>query len=231
MISIIIPTFEEEDHIGRLIHYLKTKAAHPHPGISEILVVDGNSHDRTADEADKAGALVIMASKKGRAYQMNEGARRAKGRVLYFLHADTFPPITFAEDILRAISRNEQAGGFRLSFDDPHFMLRLYGWFTRFDINAFRYGDQSLFITKELFEQVGGFDETLIVMEDNELIGRIKRLANYSIIPKNVITSARKYRNNGIIRLQFAFILIYLFFRFGAGQDRLVRVYKRLIAG
>lgn len=230
MISIIIPTFDEEGHIGRLIHYLKTEVAHPYPGISEILVVDGYSRDRTVEEAEKAGANVIMASNKGRAYQMNDGARQAKGSVLYFLHADTFPPPTFAKDIQLAISRNEQAGGFRLSFDDSHFMLRLYSWFTRFDIDAFRYGDQSLFITKELFEHVGGFDESLIVMEDNEIIGRIKRYAGYSIIPKNVITSARKYRDNGIIRLQFTFSLIYFLFHLGAGQNKLVHVYKRLIS-
>lgn len=231
MISIIIPTYEEEGRIGRLIHYLKTETRHPSPGISEILVVDGHSRDRTVEEADKAGARVIQASKKGRACQMNEGARRAKGTVLYFLHADTFPPVTFAEDIIREVSLNEPAGGFRLSFDDSHIMLKLYSWFTRFDIDAFRYGDQSLFITKKLFEQTGGFDESLILMEDNEIISRIKKVTGYTIIPKNVITSARKYRVNGIIRLQFVFTLIYVMFHLGAGQERLVRLYSRLIAG
>lgn len=231
MISIIIPTFEEEGQIGKLIRYLKTQVVHPHPGISEILVVDGNSSDRTVEEAEKAGARVITAPKKGRACQMNEGAARAKGEVLYFLHADTFPPPTFAEDIQQVIFQKRLAGGFRLSFDDPHVILQLYGWFTRFDLDAFRYGDQSLFITKDLFEKIGGFDETLIVMEDNEIIGRIKRAAGYTIIPKNVITSARKYRDNGIIRLQLVFLLIFLMFHFGAGQKTLAGLYKRLITG
>ncbi|MEX0680495.1 MAG: TIGR04283 family arsenosugar biosynthesis glycosyltransferase [Balneolales bacterium] len=227
MITVIIPAFEEEGHIGKLVRYLKTEAVHP--GFSEILIVDGNSRDRTVREAEDAGAHVIVTSKKGRACQMNKGARHARGSVFFFLHADTFPPETFAGDILGAVSRGKQAGCFRLSFDDPHIILRLYGWFTRFDINVFRYGDQGLFITKELFETAGGFDESLLVMEDNEIIRRIKNLGNYFIIPKKVVTSARKYRDNGVIRLQLVFVLIFIMFNLGVSQERLVRVYKRLI--
>ncbi|MEX1123358.1 MAG: TIGR04283 family arsenosugar biosynthesis glycosyltransferase [Balneolales bacterium] len=227
MISVIIPVFQEEGNIGKLLHYLQQEA--DHPAIAEIIVVDGHSSDKTVKEARDAGVRVISASKKGRACQMNEGARLAKGSVLYFLHADTFPPETFPEDIQQAMTQKQQAGCFLLSFDDPHYLLALYSWFTRFRIKAFRFGDQSLFIAKELFERIGGFDESLIVMEDNEIFGRIMKYSSYSIIPINVITSSRKYKENGVIRLQFIYILIFSLFQLGVGQRKLKRLYKQWI--
>ncbi|MEX0773944.1 MAG: TIGR04283 family arsenosugar biosynthesis glycosyltransferase [Balneolales bacterium] len=227
MISIIIPTFQEEGNIGRLISYLKKEAAHQ--AILEIIVVDGKSSDNTVEEARAAGARAILAAKKGRASQMNEGAGQAKGNILYFLHADTRPPLNFADDLVRASIRGRQAGCFRLSFDDRHFLLSLYSWFTRFNIKAFRFGDQSQFITKELFDKIGGFDESLTVMEDNEIIGRIINHCSYTLIPKYVKTSAKKYRDNGIVRLQLIFIVIFTLYNLGVSQDNLVRIYKRFI--
>ncbi|MEX2402493.1 MAG: hypothetical protein WD625_00090, partial [Balneolales bacterium] len=88
---------------------------------------------------------------------------------------------------------------------------------------------QSQFITKELFVKIGGFDESLTVMEDNEIIGRIINHCSYTLIPKYVKTSAKKYRNNGIVRLQLIFIVIFTLYNLGVSQDNLVRIYKRFI--
>jgi rSAM/selenodomain-associated transferase 2 len=225
-ISVIIPALNEADVIGQTIRELKARAeGHVH----EIIVADGGSSDQTRDIAHTAGARVIETGRKGRAHQMNTGAEATGSEVLYFLHADSIPPPGFDQTIITAFRDGYPAGCFRLAFDSKHPLLRFYAWCTRFDIDAFRFGDQSLFITRDLFKSIGGFNPTLIVMEDNMMVRRIKKEGGFYISPKKVITSARKYRENGVIRLQLIFILIYTLFFFGVSQETLVSTYKKLI--
>jgi rSAM/selenodomain-associated transferase 2 len=226
MISVIIPTYNEEQNIGRLVDYLMA-TADPRL-LREVIVVDGGSTDRTAALAEAAGARVLFSPVKGRAAQMNFGAREASGRVLYFLHADTYPPENFCLDIRKAIDQQMYFGGYRLRFDSSHWFLRLNAWFTRFDISLFRFGDQSLFVEKGLFEEVGGFREELSLLEDQEIIYRLRRKARFKLVPRNVITSARKYREYGVFRTQFYFYLLYALYRLGLPQRFLVGIYKSL---
>lgn len=223
MISIIIPAYNEEKNIGRLITYLKEIIS---PDKVEIIVVDGGSRDQTVVEAEKAGAKVVISPKKGRAIQMNFGAEHAKGGVLYFLHSDTRPPKTFINDISRELNKGSGCGCFRLKFDIDHKVLNLYSWFTRFDIDFFRFGDQSLFVKRELFQKIGGFDESLIVMEDQEIVSRLKKHAQFTIIPKQVRTSARKYEVIGVFKLQFVFTCILSFYYMGVPQEVLCHFYQ-----
>ncbi len=116
-----------------------------------------------------------------------------------------------------------------LSFDYQHWFLKFNCWFTRFDVDAFRFGDQSLFVTKEVFIRTGGFKEDLIVMEDQEIIQRLKKVGEFKIIRKKVITSARKYLENGIYKMQSIFFLIYFMYKLGFSQLTLLKTYKRLI--
>jgi rSAM/selenodomain-associated transferase 2 len=226
ILSIIIPTFNEEDTIGRTVEHLKS--AFRDDQKSEIIVVDGESSDKTVKIARDAGAVTIR-TRKGRAAQMNYGASIASAPILFFLHADTLPPRSFLADISEAISKGYLAGCYRLSFDYRHWFLRFNCWFTRFNLNSFRYGDQGLYVTKQIFETLGGFDETLELMEDQEIIRRIKGLTTFQIFPQSVQTSARKYLLNGIFRLQFSFVVIYLLYKFGFSQQMLVAAYKRLV--
>jgi rSAM/selenodomain-associated transferase 2 len=225
-ISLIIPTYNESGHIGRLLHFLRTQCTHP--SLTEIIVADGNSTDTTVAEARKAGARVIVSPQKGRAAQMNAGAEAAKGNILYFLHCDTFPPAHFASDILRAVEKGYGCGCYRLAFDQKHWFLALNCWFTRFDVNAFRFGDQSLFVRRDAFFQAGGFRNELIVMEDQEIIGRLRKHSRFKILDNAVITSARKYLTNGIYKTQGVFFLIYFLYKLGLPQDSLVNTYRRL---
>ncbi|TDN38461.1 glycosyltransferase [Hymenobacter sp. UV11] len=224
-ISLIIPTFNEAATIGPLLAYLRAEI----DDSTELVVVDGGSTDPTPRLAAEAGARVLASTRKGRAAQLNYGAAQASGDILYFLHADSHPPPGFERDIRRAVAAGAGSGCYRLAFDHGHWFLRLNAWMTRWPVLWFRFGDQSLFVRKKLFAQVGGYREDLLVMEDQEIVERLQRAAPFRLLPRAVVTSARKYLVNGVFRLQGIFALIVLLYRLGVPQARLLRVYRALV--
>lgn len=227
-ISIVIPVLNEEDAIPVLLDTLP-KLCSP-KNIDEIIVVDGGSKDATLNILKDRNDLTIIQTTAGRALQMNAGADAAKSDVLYFLHADSVPPQGFDQLILNEIGKGKQAGCFRLKFDNDHWWLKLAGWFTRFNWRICRGGDQSLFITKSLFEKIGGFNENYIIYEDNELIGRLYNENEFTVIQKSISTSARLYKRIGIWQLQFRFWHIHLKRYFGASPEELIEYYRKHIA-
>ncbi len=226
-ISIIIPVLNEENHIGLLISYLEGNSAPKN--IKEILVIDGGSTDSTTKILEKH-EVTLLHSEKGRAKQMNLGAKKAKGDILYFLHADTLPPKNFDQHIVSALSKKDQAGCFQMRFDSDNLILRFFAGFTKYNHKICRGGDQSLFISAALFKKTKGFNEDYIVFEDNEFIGRLYKRTSFKILPFHVKTSARKYRKHGVVKLQYHFGVIHLKNYLGAGPDKLYDYYKRKIA-
>ena len=226
MISIIIPAYNEADQIEATLHAVKQSAGDV---AYEIIVIDGGSSDKTIDIAKIKGANALLSPKKGRAAQMNCGASAAKGHILYFLHADSIPPKAFTKQIRDAYNKGFHSGCFRLQFDHKHWFLKANAWFTKWDVNAIRFGDQSLFVTKNVFQKSGGFREDLIMMEDQEIIHRIKQHSRFIVMKDYVITSARKYRDNGIYRMQAIFFYIWFLYYAGYQQERLLQIHKRLI--
>lgn len=228
-ISVIIPTYNEVDRICDIIYYLK---ANSNPeNIKEIIVVDCCSEDKTFEMAEcHDGVTTILSKQKGRAIQMNIGAHESSGEILYFLHADSFPPKNFDKYILDKVEQGVESGCYRMRFDSKHHLLRFSGWCTRFNINLFRGGDQSLFITYRLFESLGGFDESLTIMEDCDMVARIRERSRFAILPHQLVTSARKYRRNGYYRLQFLFSMIHLMYRIGYSQQSLIQFYSKHIS-
>lgn len=226
MISIIIPTFNEAALIEQTItKTVLAKGAHN----IEIIVSDGGSSDETVAIAKKCGAITVFSDQKGRGAQMNKGALTAKGDILYFLHADSIPPPNFTSYIINTRNKGAVSGCFRLAFDHKHWFLKANCWFTRFNIDAVRFGDQSLFVTKDVFFKIGGFREDLLLMEDQQIISRIKKYGKFTVMNAAVTTSARKYHDNGIYRMQAIFFRIWLLYYLGYSQQYLLKLYKSLI--
>lgn len=229
MISIIIPTLNEAENIEKLLFHLIDNAALEN--ISEIIVVDGGSEDSTLAIINSLGLnITLLPSSKGRAKQMNTGAKAAKGDILYFLHADSFPPLKYDQLIINEVKKNNQAGCFKMKFNHKHWWLGLASWLTQFSWRACRGGDQSQFITRALFEELGGFDETFTIYEDNDLINKLYAINEFVVIQQWITTSARRYEDNGIWKLQYHFWRIYIKKWFGASAEDLHRYYLKHIA-
>jgi len=226
MISIIIPAYNEGHQIAETIS--KTHAAKGQFPV-EIIVADGGSTDDTSEIAAECNAITILSEIKGRAAQMNKGASIARGDILYFLHADSIPPKNFTAYIKDAVDKGFGSGCFRLSFDHSHWFLKANSWLTRFNVNAVRFGDQSLYVTKDIFKKSGGFREELLMMEDQEIIHRIKKYGKFTVMDAEIKTSARKYLDNGIYRLQAIFFRIWFLYYLGYSQERLLKLHRKLI--
>lgn len=227
-ISIIIPVLNEEQTIGKLLNHLLATVSDKN-GI-EIIVVDGGSDDNTKTIVSNFSDATLIESKKGRAIQMNTGAAIAKGSILYFLHADSFPPKHFDKHILLEVKKNNLAGCFKMRFDHTHWWLRLAGWLTQYSWRACRGGDQSQFITKSLFEELNGFDETYTIYEDNDLINKLYKRKEFVVIQEWLTTSARRYEDNGIWKIQYHFWTIYVKKWFGASAKELHQYYSKYIS-
>ncbi len=233
MISIIIPALNESETIGSSLDHVSNNCSASQ--ISEIIVVDGGSDDNTeliVRSFAKTSLIKVelISSEKGRAKQMNAGAKIANGSILYFLHADSLPPKGFDSQIIAQVEKGNAAGCFRMRFDDPHPLLKFSEWFTKFNVKLCRGGDQSLFVSKEIFTYLTGYDEAYTIYEDCEFINRLYDQFNFTIIKDYVITSARKYAKNGAWKLQYHFTIIHLKQRTGASPEELFEYYTRHIA-
>ena len=227
-ITIIIPILNEAKTIGKLLQYLIDNASKQKD--LEIIVVDGGSTDNSQKIVQTFKNVNLLNYEKGRAKQMNLGAKHANNDLLYFLHADSFPPKYYDKHILDEIEKGNNAGCFRMRFDNKHWWLRLASWLTQFRWRACRGGDQSQFITKALFDDIGGFDDRYIIYEDNILINELYKRNEFVVINKKLKTSARRYEEHGVWKLQYHFWTIYVKKWLGASAEELLSYYKKHIA-
>lgn len=225
-LSVIIPTKNEAPHIGPLIQYLRT---HGGALVAEIIVVDANSTDQTGDLAQASGAHVIWSNTSSRAAQMNLGAQAAKSQVLYFVHADTIPPVSFARNIQQALSKGSVMGCFRYAFDSPLRILKFNAYFVRFKWLWCQGGDKTFFIKRAVFEEFDGYDARFVVMEEYDFLRKALKKYSLEILPQNVLVSARKYEQNSWLRVQLANLGAFAMFRWGAEPATIKRFYLSIV--
>lgn len=233
MISIVIPVLNEAETIEDLLQHISENVLAT--SVSEIVVVDGGSDDNSRDIVTRFADnslinVVSVSSNKGRAKQMNAGAKISTGSILYFLHADSYPPNGFDSLIISEVEKGNSAGCFRLKFDSNHPVLRISQWFTRFNFNFCRGGDQSLFVTRNAFDELNGYNESYTIYEDCEFINRIYAKYKFVIINDRLTTSARKYEQQGTVKLQYHFFVIHLKKMLGASAETLSQYYQKHIA-
>lgn len=213
MISVIIPTFNEEKVLPATLQALFTQ-----PGEYEVIVVDGGSTDRTRDvvadhisltQPSALSPIQLITAPKGRASQMNAGAKQANGEWLLFLHADTVLP----EGAIHRLNDMEgngtiQAGGFMHQFSGDDWRLKLISFLDNFRCTRSRiiYGDQALFLRQDLFHQLGGFPPVPI-LEDVAFCERLISVTKPILLSPPVVTDARKFLKMGVWR-SFARVLL-----------------------
>jgi rSAM/selenodomain-associated transferase 2 len=221
-ISIIIPVLNEANNLPTVLKPIQSAAA------VEIIVVDGGSQDDTIAVARSLGVQVIQ-SERGRARQMNAGAKAASGKILLFLHADTRLPPQFDTLIRQTLAQpGVIAGAFELKIDATlrgiRWVERGVKWRSR--LLQLPYGDQGIFLTAEMFLRAETFPE-LPIMEDFVLIQRLKQRGRIAIVPAAVLTSGRRWQKLGVLKTTLINQLILIAYFLGIPPSRLARWYRR----
>ncbi len=193
-VTVIIPVLNEATALQTLLPALQ--AGKP----LQIILADGGSTDDTAAVAARHGVEIIH-TPRGRALQMNEAAKHARGEYLLFLHADTLPPSGFTGIIARQLTAGVAAGAFRFALREPVALQGMIEGLTRLRGELFDmpYGDQGLFLRRSLFHALGGFPDWPI-LEDVEMIKRLRRLGKTIITLETAPTSARRWQQGGVVR-------------------------------
>jgi rSAM/selenodomain-associated transferase 2 len=215
----VIPALNEAQALPRTLTRL-TEAG------LEALVVDGGSTDRTVETAQNLGARVLIGP-PGRARQMNLGAAQARQDILFFLHADSLPPVD-APNLIRATLAvpGIAAGAFLLKFDSDDARLKAIGRLANFRSRylGLPYGDQGLFLQRTTFESLGGFRE-MPLMEDVDIVRRLLKTGRVALAPSYMTTSARRWEHQGVLantwRNQWRLIRYFL----GLSPEQLTRDY------
>ncbi|MFH1139166.1 MAG: TIGR04283 family arsenosugar biosynthesis glycosyltransferase [Pseudomonadota bacterium] len=186
----VVPALNEETALPRTLSRLRDCGF-------DIIVVDGGSLDRTAALAGEFGR--VLSAPPGRARQMNLGAAAARGEFLFFVHADSRPPLDADNIIRRVLSRpGIAAGAFHLRIDSPDPRLKIISGLAnlRSRCLGLPYGDQGLFLSRKTFQEAGGFPD-IPLMEDVEMVRRLKTLGRVELAPGEMVASARRWDRRG----------------------------------
>jgi rSAM/selenodomain-associated transferase 2 len=220
LVSIIVPVYNEENNIEQIIGMLQSL-----DGEKEIIVVDGGSQDGTFEKAEKLTRTIRAG--KGRANQMNKGAKASKGGILWFVHADSRLAKDSIMHIEEAVGQGFAGGGFSVYFYDydTRFMRYISKTSNRRPLlTGLFYGDQGIFVERNAFFGVGGFPD-MELMEDFKFSRLIRKAGRMKLLEQGIGTSARRYKNGGQLRTHLMMHRIRLMYLLGASPEKLSRIY------
>lgn len=223
-LSVIVPCLNEAPVIEATLARMQGLRARGH----EIIVVDGGSDDRSVEIARPLADKIIIA-RRGRALQMNAGAAAAAGNVLLFVHADTWLPA--AADLLLGsalVSGDRRWGRFDVRLSGAHPLFRVIEFFMnwRSRVTGIATGDQAMFVTRPLFDALGGFAD-IPLMEDVTLSRALKRHGRPAVVRRRAITSSRRWEQHGVLRTIVMMWRLRLAYFLGASPQQLARLYQR----
>lgn len=223
-ISVIIPVINEEKNLIKLLSNINKKTH------IEFIFVDGGSNDNTVNIIKKAGFQIILSSILRRSYQMNLGAKQAQGKILLFLHGDSLLPNNYDNIILNTVQQQKFiAGAFQLKINSEKSVFRfietLVNWRSKY--LSLPYGDQGIFITKEVFNKINGFPD-IEIMEDFTLIKILQKLGKIYITNEAITTSARRWKKLGILKTTIINQLIIMGFYLKVKPKNLAHFYRQI---
>lgn len=220
LVSIIIPTLNEQNNILLLLENLQK------PAKVELIVCDGGSSDATLEVCHDFPVRVISAQ-RGRGIQMNTGAECAQGEIYLFLHADSLIESRVIEDIRDAVSLGDQWGCCTLQFNDSTLLFRVIAFLSNLRAKVFSscYGDQGIYCERDLFWENNGFPET-VFLEDMEFSRRLRSQKRARIVNGIITTSTRRFREAGIWRSIYRNQVVKVLYALGVKPERLWQWYR-----
>ena len=221
MISIILPVLNEEKTIENTLLKLNSLK-----GDKEIIVVDGGSADDTVRIASQYAKVIN--SRKGRAFQMNAGAKASRGDILWFVHSDSVVSENSLESIEEAIRGGYIGGGFSIYFYDldtrfMRFVSTTSNWRAKY-LGLF-FGDQGIFVKRSVFEELGGYKE-IELMEDWDFSRRLVKIGKLKLLDTKIGTSARRFKEGGQLRTLLLMHKIKLLYVLGVSPSKLNKMYR-----
>ena len=220
MISVIIPTLNEEKVLDKTLRHLKGAEV-------EMIISDGGSTDQTLHIA-RSSNLHVISSPAGRSHQLNKGAEASNGDILLFLHADTLLPAHFTGHIVKTLENpGVAAGAFRLTVDDNRIIFRFIetGANIRSSLLQMPYGDQALFMKRKIFQKIGGFP-SIPIMEDFAFVRMLRKEGRIQTLNEHVTTSARRWVSQGPIKTTLKNQCMIAGYLLGFSPGRLARFYR-----
>ncbi|HLR20717.1 MAG TPA: TIGR04283 family arsenosugar biosynthesis glycosyltransferase [Tissierellaceae bacterium] len=221
-VSMIIPIYNEATVINKLLINLDQFKDY-----CEIIFVDGGSSDGT-DRIIKKKYDLVYSPKKGRANQMNYGAKLSKGNILLFIHGDSILPRDALTEVHRIIDKGYKVGAFKLKFDSNNVLMKICGFMSnlRILLRNIAFGDQGIFIRKDYFEKIGGFLD-IPIMEDYQLSMDIKTDGEKIALTKTKITtSERRFLDNGRLRTMARMQKLQYMYRKGEDIEKIANLYR-----
>ena len=220
-ISVIIPTLNEDDNIEGLLSYLVELDSS-----LELIVSDGGSADETVVKAKKYAEVVRAA--RGRGAQMNAGAKKAAGEILWFIHADCLPHQDSVKAMRRIVQNDAVVGGaFEYNLDGKGFLYRRTEFNSNIKNKVFKlfFGDMGIFVRRDIFQEMGGYKE-IPLMEDMDFCKRLKKKGKIVILPQRINTSARRWEDEGKIKNLVRNWLLQIGWMFGVDPKILAKWYQ-----